>query len=164
MSFSTLPLSFWGYALKTTTYILNMVSSKSILKTPMEIWTSRKFNLCHICIWGYLAYVLKQTFDKLDVKSKLCWFVRYPKGIRGYYFYSKSDVKIFVSTNSKFMKEEYIMNHIIMDMNEWTKNTESPTIQDNVVPIDPQPLIPDTDTLNMPHRSGRALDHLLSSR
>ena len=42
MSLSTLPLSFWGYALETSAYILNMVSSKSVLKTPMEMWTGRK--------------------------------------------------------------------------------------------------------------------------
>ena len=60
-----------------------------------------------------------------------------------------------MSTNAKFMEEEYIMNHKIRDMNEWTEKTEFPIIQDNVVPIDPQPLILDTDTLNMPCRSGR---------
>ena len=62
-----------------------------------------------------------------------------------------------MSTNAKFMEEEYIMNHIIRDMNEWTEKTEFPSIQDNVVPVDPQPLIPDTDTLNMPHHSGRVI-------
>ena len=62
-----------------------------------------------------------------------------------------------MSTNAKFMEEEYIMNHIIKDMNEWMEKTEFPSIQDNVVPVDPQPLIPDTDTPNMPCRSGRVI-------
>ena len=39
MSLSTLPLSFWEYALETSAYILNMVLSKSVPKTPMEMWT-----------------------------------------------------------------------------------------------------------------------------
>ena len=39
MSFSTLHLSFWGYAIEMATYILNMVLSNSIPKTPMEMWT-----------------------------------------------------------------------------------------------------------------------------
>ena len=157
MNLSTLPLSFWGYVLETTTYILNMVPSKSVPKTPMEMWTCRKLILSHIRIWGCPAYVLKQSSDKLDAKSKLCWFVGYPKGTRGYNFYNKYDMKVFVSTNAKFMEEEYIMNHIIRDMNEWTKKTEFPSIQDKVVPVDPQPLIPDTDTSNMPRRSGRII-------
>ena len=62
-----------------------------------------------------------------------------------------------MSTNAKFMEEEYIMNHIIRDMNEWTKNTKSFSIQDNVVPIDPQPLILDTNTPNMSRRSERVI-------
>ena len=37
ISLSTLPLSFWGYALEIAPYILNMVPSKSIQKTPMEM-------------------------------------------------------------------------------------------------------------------------------
>ena len=69
MSLSTLPLSFWGYALETTTYILNMMSSKSVSETTMEMWIGRKLNLSNICMWGCPAYVLKQSFDKLDAKS-----------------------------------------------------------------------------------------------
>ena len=49
------------------------------------------------------------------------------------------------------------MNQIIRDMNEWMEKTESPSIQDNVVPVDPQPLIPNTDTPNMPCRNGRVI-------
>ena len=69
MSLSTLPISFWGYALEIETYILNMVSSKPISKTPMEMWTGQKLILSHIRIWGCPTYVLKQSFDKLDAKS-----------------------------------------------------------------------------------------------
>ena len=62
-----------------------------------------------------------------------------------------------MSTNVKFMEEEYIMFHIIRDMNEWMENIESLSIQDNVVHIDPQSLIPDIDTPNMSRRSGRVI-------
>ena len=37
MSYSSLPVSFWGYAIKTTVDILNVVPSKSVPKTPMEL-------------------------------------------------------------------------------------------------------------------------------
>ena len=82
INLSKLPLSFWGYAVETTTYNLNMVSSKSVPKTRMEMWTGRKLILSHIHIWGCLAYVLKQSSDKLDAKSKLYYFVGYSKGTR----------------------------------------------------------------------------------
>ena len=126
-------------------------------KTPMEMWIGWKLILSNIRIWGCPAYVLKKSSDKLDAKLELCWFVGYPKGTRGYNFYNKSDMKVFVSTNAKFMEEENIMNHIIRDMNKWTEKTEFPSIQDNVVPVGPQPLIPDIDMPNMPRRSGRVI-------
>ena len=93
----------------------------------------------------------------MNAKSELCLLVGYLKGTRGYYFYSKSDLKVFVSTNAKFIEKEYIMNHIIRDMIEWTEKYETPSIQDNVVPIDPQPQILYADTTNMPCRSGRVI-------
>ena len=38
MSYSTLPISFLGYALNTVMYLLNLVPSKSVPKTPVELW------------------------------------------------------------------------------------------------------------------------------
>ncbi|KAL2228635.1 UNVERIFIED_CONTAM: hypothetical protein Sindi_1843200, partial [Sesamum indicum] len=37
-SFTELPLSFWGYALKTGAKFLNMVSSKAVCLTLYVIW------------------------------------------------------------------------------------------------------------------------------
>ena len=39
MSYSTLPISFCRYALGTTIYLLNLGPSKSVPKTPMELWS-----------------------------------------------------------------------------------------------------------------------------
>ena len=66
-----------------------------------------------------------------------------------------------MSKNDKFIEEEYIMNHIIMDVNELMEKTEFPSIQDNVVLVNPQPLILDTDTPNMPRRSERVIRPLV---
>ena len=50
MSHATLPISFWGYALEAASYILNLVPSKSVPRTPQEMWTGRKPSLRHIHI------------------------------------------------------------------------------------------------------------------
>ncbi|XP_073057004.1 uncharacterized protein [Primulina eburnea] len=50
MSYSSLPISFWGYAIETAAYILNAVPSKSIHKTPLELWNERKPSLSHFRI------------------------------------------------------------------------------------------------------------------
>ncbi|RVX04672.1 Copia protein [Vitis vinifera] len=83
MSYSSLPTSFWGYALQTVVYILNIVPSKSISNTPLELWNGRKPSLRHIRIWGCPAHVLKGKTGKLEPRSEVCMFVGYPKGTRG---------------------------------------------------------------------------------
>ena len=45
MTYSMLPISFWGYALQIVADILNIVPSKAILKTPLELYCGRKPSL-----------------------------------------------------------------------------------------------------------------------
>ena len=42
MSLTDLPLSFWGYALETTTFTLNRAPSKPVETTPYELWFGKK--------------------------------------------------------------------------------------------------------------------------
>ena len=64
----------------------------------------------HFRIWGCPAHVLVQKTSKLASRSELCLFVGYPKGTKGYVFYSPSDNKTFVSTNAKFLEEDFMKN------------------------------------------------------
>ncbi|KAI5317367.1 hypothetical protein L3X38_037074 [Prunus dulcis] len=63
MSYTDLPISFWGYALLTAVYLLNRVPSKSISKTPYELWFGKKPSLYHVKIWGCPAYVKRPDAD-----------------------------------------------------------------------------------------------------
>ena len=54
---SSLPEFLWGEALKTTAYILNQVLSKSVPKTPYELWSQKKPSLRHFHVWGYKVEV-----------------------------------------------------------------------------------------------------------
>ena len=108
MSYSSLPISFWGYSLQTTVYILNVVPSKSIQKTPLKLWNGHKPSLRHFSIWGCPAHVLKGKTGKLEPGTQVCVFVGYPKGTGGGLFYSPSDKKVFVSTNATFLEDDYM--------------------------------------------------------
>ena len=88
MSFSGLPISFWGYALDTVMYIQNLVPSKFVPKTRRELWSGRKPSLQHLHIWGCPAHVLKVKTDKLESKLEVCTFIGYPKGTKGWLFYN----------------------------------------------------------------------------
>ncbi|GJX31193.1 hypothetical protein Tco_0241048 [Tanacetum coccineum] len=45
MNLTTLPLSFWDYALESAARILNMVPAKKVDKTPYELWFGKVPNL-----------------------------------------------------------------------------------------------------------------------
>jgi len=79
MSQSDLPISFWGYALETAAFTLNRVLSKSVEKTPYEMWTGKHPGLSFLKIWGCEVYVKCLTSDKLTLKSDKCFFVGYSR-------------------------------------------------------------------------------------
>ena len=108
MSQSDLPLSFWGYALETAAFTLNRVPSKSIDKTPYEIWTGKTPSLSFLKIWGCEAFIKRLQSDKLAPKSDKCIFVGYPKETLGYYFYNRSEGKVFVARNGVFLEKEFL--------------------------------------------------------
>ena len=88
MSQSDLPLSFWGYALKIVAFNLNRVPSKSVVKTPYEMWTGKCPSLSFLKIWGCEVYVKRLISDKLTPKLDKCFFMGYPKETLGYYVYN----------------------------------------------------------------------------
>ncbi|KAK1571102.1 hypothetical protein Q3G72_011942 [Acer saccharum] len=151
LSYSTLPISFWGYALQTAIYILNDVPSKSVPKTPHELWTGRKPSLQHLRIFSCPAHVLKGKTEKMESRSETCIFVGYPKETKGYYFYSPSDLKVFVSTNAKFLEKDYMNDFVPRSrifLNEMSGDTipREVTQPNPIVSFDPtqdqQPTIP----------------------
>ncbi|KAI4380253.1 hypothetical protein MLD38_006466 [Melastoma candidum] len=71
-----LPNYLWGEALKKTAYILNRVPSKSVHKTPFELWTGRKPSLNHFRVWGCPAEV--RLFNPIKKKTN-------PRTIRAFF-------------------------------------------------------------------------------
>ncbi|GJS55784.1 retrotransposon protein, putative, ty1-copia subclass [Tanacetum coccineum] len=72
MSQTTLPKSFWDYALETAARILNMVPSKKVDKTPYEVWHGQAPKLSYLKVWGCEAFAKRDTLtkpDKLDPRS-----------------------------------------------------------------------------------------------
>ncbi|GKB34293.1 retrotransposon protein, putative, ty1-copia subclass [Tanacetum coccineum] len=86
MNLTTLPKSFWGYALETAARILNMVPTKKVDRTPYEIWHGKAPKLSYLRVWG-------------------C----YPKETMGYYFYYPLENKIFVSRNAEFFENSFMV-------------------------------------------------------
>jgi hypothetical protein len=95
MSQTDLPLSFWGYALEIAMFTLNRVPTKSVERTPYEIWTRKCHGLSVIKVCGCEAYVKHLMSDKLTKKSDKYFFVGYPRETKAFYFYNKKEAKCF---------------------------------------------------------------------
>ena len=107
MSRSNLPEYLWGEAIKTATYILNRVPSKSVPKTPFELWTNRKPSLNHFRVWGCPAEV--RIYDpsqkKTESRTTRCYFIGYPNHSKGYKFYCPSrGTRVVESQTAKFLE------------------------------------------------------------
>ncbi|GJR93189.1 retrotransposon protein, putative, ty1-copia subclass [Tanacetum coccineum] len=72
INLTTLPKSFWGYALESIARILNMVPIKKVERTPYEIWHGKAPKLSYLRVWGCGALVKRDTPDKLDPRSIKC--------------------------------------------------------------------------------------------
>nr|GEW35596.1 hypothetical protein [Tanacetum cinerariifolium] len=107
MSQTTLPKSFWDYALESAACILNMVPTKKVKKTPYEIWHGQAPKMSYLKVWGCKALVKRDTLtkpDKLEPWSIKCIFIGYSKETMGYSFYYPPEHKIFVARNAKLLE------------------------------------------------------------
>ena len=89
---SSLPDFLWGKTLRIAAYILNQVPSKSVPKTPYELWSRKKPSLRHFHVWGYKVEVRPYNLQskKLDPKTIIGFFIGYCVGSRGSRFYCPS--------------------------------------------------------------------------
>ncbi|KAK8600839.1 hypothetical protein V6N12_050687 [Hibiscus sabdariffa] len=163
MSHTDLPTSFWGYALETAAFTLNRVPSKSVQKTPHEMWTGRRPNMSFMKIWGCKAYVKHQMSTKLEPKSEKCTFVGYPKETKGYYFYNEN--KVFVARTGVFLEKEFLTNsrkgrNIELEETQQQQVIEpevervSQAVEENPTDLETQPLRRSTRERHEPERYG----------
>jgi transposase InsO family protein len=115
MSNTFLPTFLWGDALKTATYILNRVPSKSMPKTPFELWCGHKPSLSHFRIWGCLAEVrpYDPSLKKLDPRSVSGYFIGYANKSKGYRFYCPSYLMRIVESKCAVFLEGDIVNEVV---------------------------------------------------
>ena len=85
ISYTTLPIELWMEALKTIVHILNRVPSKSVPKTPYEMWTGKKPTLNYFHVWGCPAEakLFNPNIGKLEPKTVSCHFIGYPERSKG---------------------------------------------------------------------------------
>jgi hypothetical protein len=141
LSYSDLSVKLWIEALKTVVHILNRVPSKSVPKTPYELWVGRKPSLRHLRVWGCHAEakVFNPNIGKLDPKTVSCHFIGYPDKSKGYRFYcSNTYVKIMETRHVVFFENDGISGSRIprkIDLEEKRVCVPFPLIQETVLPL-----------------------------
>jgi hypothetical protein len=118
LSYSTLPISLWMEALKTTVHILNRVPSKSVPRTLYELWTGRKPTLNYLHVWGCPteAKLFNPSIGKLDPKTVNCHFIGYPDKSKGFHFYCPDRyIKIVETRHTIFLEDKVIRGAQYLD-------------------------------------------------
>ena len=149
---TTLPLSFWDYALETAIRILNMVPTKKVDKTPYELWTGKAPNFSYLKIWGCEAFVKRDSPDKLQQRSVKCIFVGYPKETMGYYFYFPPENKVFVARYGDFLEKNLISQEFSGRVYDLEDEDTSPSESTSTLPVEPESLGPPPEVEVVPLR------------
>jgi hypothetical protein len=136
ISYSTLLLGLWMEALKTAIHILNRVPSKSVPKTPYELWTGRVPSLNHLRVWGSLAEakLFNPNIGKLDPKIVSCYFIGYPKKSKdNRFYYPDRHTKFVEMRHAVFLKDEMMRGSVLaqeIDLEEKWVCVPTPMIQE----------------------------------
>ena len=111
LSNSNLLKFLWTNALKTSVYILNRVLTKTVPKTPFELWKNWKPSLRHMHVWGCPSEVriYNPHEKKLNRRTLSGFFIGYAATSKGYKFYCPShSTRIVESMNTKFLENDMI--------------------------------------------------------
>lgn len=106
LSHAKLPLRLWPFAIMTATYLINRIHSTSLDgKSPFEIWYDKLPNLKNIRTFGVDAWV-RTEHSKGANKAKLCIFLGYSDGLKGYVLIDKNTGKVLRSGDAKFYEDD----------------------------------------------------------
>ncbi|GJS31689.1 NIN-like protein [Tanacetum coccineum] len=155
INLTTLPLSFWDYALESAIRILNMVPTKKVDKTPYELWYGKVPNLSYLKVWGSEALVKWDTPEKLQQRSVKCIFIGYPKETMGYYFYFPPENKIVVARYDEFFEKNLITQEVsgrAMDLEEIQDEDTSPSEITSKIPMEAEGFEPPQEEEILIHR------------
>jgi hypothetical protein len=106
-----LPASFWGEALQTANFLLNITPSRSVAvgKTPFELWHGRKPLCSNLCAFGCRAYAHIDCDKQKSLESKAlpCLFLGYPEDYKGWKLYDPCAQCIVISRDIIWNEEEF---------------------------------------------------------
>jgi hypothetical protein len=141
LSYSTPLIDLWMEALKTDIHIFNRVSSKSVSKTPDELWTRRKPSLNYLCVWGCPAEanIFNSNTGKLESKIVSYHFIGYPEKFKGFRFYCPDrHTKYIEIRHTVFLEDEMMRGSTVpqeISLEEKRVYVPTPIIHELIPPV-----------------------------
>lgn len=99
---------FWAEAVNSAVHLQNMLPSRSVEKTPHELWFCKKPDYGNLKRFGCEAFVhipkVKRT--KLEPKAIKLTFVGYSDHHKAFRFIDQATNEIVISRDARFVEEE----------------------------------------------------------
>jgi hypothetical protein len=96
---------FWADAMSMVCYLINRSPRVKLGgKVVEEVWTGNEVDYSGLRVFGCPAYVHVPSEErlKLDSKSRLCIFLGYEKGVKGYKLWDPKANKMLISRDVVF--------------------------------------------------------------
>jgi len=111
LSLAKLPRSFWGEAMRTACYLINLSPSVPLKGDyPERVWTGKDVSYEHLRVFGCKAFVHvpKEQRSKLDNKATQCIFLGYADEEFGYRLWDPEEKKVVRSRDVVFYEDQTI--------------------------------------------------------
>ena len=111
LSHCNLPLSYWSYAISTTTHIINRLPTPVLNnKSPWESLFHSMPDITHLRTFGCTCFPLLRPYNihKLQPHTKPCIFLGYPTHSKGYICLEPSSLRVYISRHVLFNENEFL--------------------------------------------------------
>ncbi|KAL5542038.1 hypothetical protein UlMin_009748 [Ulmus minor] len=112
---SRIHISFWTDCILTAAFLINRTPTP-LLKhnTPFHLFYKTAPEYTHFRVFGYLAFVstLAAHRTKFQPRVRICTFLGYPPGVKGYKFYDIETKQVFLSRDAVFHEEVFPLHAI----------------------------------------------------
>jgi transposase InsO family protein len=108
MKAMSMPSWFWGEAVLTFVFILNMSPTQSIEgRTPYEVWHDKKPSVDYFRIFGCVAHTKQgnKRLSKLEDRSTMMVFIGYEPSSKAWRFYNPVTRRVHVSCDAVFEED-----------------------------------------------------------
>ena len=103
---NNLPKYFWAEAVNTSSYVLNRILLRPILKKiPYELWKNKKPNISYFKVFGCKCFILdtKNNRGKFDAKSDVGIFLGYSSSSKAFKVFNKRTMVVKESIHAIFL-------------------------------------------------------------